>query len=71
MGIFAANRTTHVARIWSVHPTCHNPNTPPPATPLVSGPVIRTKPLNVGELLGLFDTIAAERQPSALPSPSP
>jgi DNA-binding response OmpR family regulator len=30
-----------------------------------------TKPLNVGELLGLLDTIAAERQPSALPSPSP
>jgi hypothetical protein len=25
----------------SVHPTYHNPNTPPPATPLVSGPVIR------------------------------
>ena len=24
-----------------VHPTCHNPNTPPPATPLVNGPVIR------------------------------
>jgi hypothetical protein len=25
----------------SVHPTCHNPNTPPSATPLVSGPVIQ------------------------------
>ncbi len=24
-----------------VHPTCHNPNTPPSATPLVTGPVIR------------------------------
>jgi hypothetical protein len=26
---------------WSVDPTDHNPNTPPPATPLVSGPTIR------------------------------
>src|SRR6266511_4184747 len=25
----------------SVHPTCHNPNIPPPATPLVNGPLIR------------------------------
>jgi hypothetical protein len=24
-----------------VHPTCHNPNTPVAAVPLVSGPVIR------------------------------
>jgi hypothetical protein len=24
-----------------MHPTCHNPNTPPLATPLVSGPLIR------------------------------
>jgi len=24
-----------------VHATCHNPNTPPPASPLVNGPVIR------------------------------
>jgi len=24
-----------------VHPTCHNPNTSPAATPLVNGPAIR------------------------------
>ncbi len=30
-----------------------------------------SKPLNVGELLGLLDAIAAERQPSAPPPPQP
>jgi hypothetical protein len=29
------------SQVWDVHSALHNPNTPPPATPLVSGPVIR------------------------------
>jgi hypothetical protein len=34
-------RYTGLTRGFLVDPTDHNPNTPPPATPLVTGPTIR------------------------------
>jgi hypothetical protein len=37
----AAEPEEEVRKLVEVHPTCYDPNTPPAATPLVSGPVIR------------------------------